>query len=178
MGYIILMILALIIIYLISKLVKKIVNVFREFFLFLQRYIKACCLIGLILISVYLIIDYFYIGISILLFLGIHLINNKQKIKRWIKEKSPIFTEEQVDSTLISILQKNIRNDNNVEEYKFNETKIPYGRVNAFLNYFDKSIDTDEVYYFSAIKSYDINELREYGTDLHSTMVLLKLLIA
>ena len=164
MGYIILMILALIIIYLISKLVKKIVNVFREFFLFLQRYIKACCLIGLILISVYLIIDYFYIGISILLFLGIHLINNKQKIKRWIKEKSPIFTEEQVDSTLISILQKNIRNDNNVEEYKFNETKIPYGRVNAFLNYFDKSIDTDEVYYFSAIKSYDINELREYGT--------------
>lgn len=102
--------------------------------------------------------------ISILLFLGICLINNKQKIKIWVKEKSPIFTEEHVDSTLINILQENIRNDNNIEEYKFNEIKIPYGRVNAFLNYFDKSIDTDEVYYFSSIKSYDINELREYGT--------------
>ena len=40
---------------------------------------------------------------------------------------------------------------------------MPYGRVNAFLNYFSKNIYGDEPYYFSVVPSKNIDELREYG---------------
>ena len=53
--------------------------------------------------------------------------------------------------------------DKNNEEYKFESTNMPLGRVNAFLNYFERDILNEEIYYFSAIPSTNENELREYG---------------
>lgn len=65
---------------------------------------------------------------------------------------------------LIPHIKENVNLDTNNDEYKFAVEELPYGRVNSFLNYFNKSIETDEVYYFSAKQSTNRNEVREYGT--------------
>lgn len=56
------------------------------------------------------------------------------------------------------------QHDDNLEDYKFDAYNLPYGRINAFLNYFGDSIYDNEIYYYSAVKSMDDNEIREYGT--------------
>lgn len=40
---------------------------------------------------------------------------------------------------------------------------MPYGQSNAFLNYFQRDLMNEEIYYFSAIPSENENEVREYG---------------
>ncbi len=53
------------------------------------------------------------------------------------------------------------RNDSNAEDHKFIKN-FPYGRVTAFLNYFDLD-ENEEIYYFSVKPSLNEDELREYG---------------
>lgn len=161
MLYAILAILALGVIFVV---VEKIATKFAPVFKVLWKIFKVWCIISIIFFAISMAFEFYYIVIPIVALLIYYMFSNKKKLKEWVEEKSPIFTEEQVDDLLIPIIDSNIAADNNVESYKFNNTKLPFGRVNAFLNYFEKSIYTDEVYYFSALRSCDSNELREYGT--------------
>lgn len=83
--------------------------------------------------------------------------------KKWIKEVAPAYDEAKFDNTMVAICNPVIESDQNVDEYKFVSGRLPYGRINSFLNYFGKSIYDDEVYYYSARPSCKRDELREYG---------------
>lgn len=141
-----------------------IISLFQKIWVLIKFIIKAILILGGIALAVY----FYYITIPILIIYFIYKILCKFKfnrsIKRWIKEKTPIMSEYQVDDILFS-LSSNIKYlDKNKSDYKFGKMNIPYGRINAFLNYFEKSIDTEEIYYYSAVCSSNNSELREYGT--------------
>ncbi|MGL4914456.1 MAG: hypothetical protein ACRC3Y_18705, partial [Romboutsia sp.] len=85
------------------------------------------------------------------------------KIRKWIKIKPPIITENYFDYVMNESIVSLKANDKNSCEYKFDSYNIPYGRANAFLANFKKSIAVEEVYYYSAIRSSKKLEIREYG---------------
>ncbi len=68
---------------------------------------------------------------------------------------------KELEENAQSIAQILSANDNNAEDHKFT-TDFPYGRVNAFLNYFGLD-GNEEIYYYSALPSLDEDEIREYG---------------
>lgn len=74
---------------------------------------------------------------------------------------SSIVTMKELEENAQSIAQILSANDNNAEDHKFT-TDFPYGRVNAFLNYFGLD-GNEEIYYYSVIPSLDEDEIREYG---------------
>ena len=93
----------------------------------------------------------------------------KEEIAAWKKtQPEPLSEAEIITSIYNSAESTDIIDSNEDEEYKFSQlgekNTIPYGRVNAFLNFFQQSIHDNLPLYFSAIKSKDRNELREYGT--------------
>lgn len=91
--------------------------------------------------------------------------------KYMLKERMKVWENTEIDEIEYNVLDREINEiveqlvpfDTNNEEHRFYRGNIPYGRVNAFLNYFDRDILSEEIYYFSAISSLDENELREYG---------------
>ncbi len=88
----------------------------------------------------------------------------RQKIKEWKSRPLEEISLDQLDDKLlkaVAILEENDRND---RDYIFDPYSLPYGRINAFLNYFDKTINDEEVFYYSAVKSLDEEEIREYGS--------------
>lgn len=87
-----------------------------------------------------------------------------QKINRvWLKNNETFYTTEQIDQIILPFIEYIYETDDNKLDYKFEINSIPYGRANAFLNYFGKTIDTDEPYYYSCIPSLIESEFREYG---------------
>lgn len=111
-----------------------------------------------------------FIVLSILFIMGIRKIHKevsrimiKKNNKKWINSYNGIYTAYEEDILLKPLLLDIFNADTNTLDYKFIDSKIPYGRVNAFLNYFGESIYTDEPYYFSCIPSKDESEFREYG---------------
>lgn len=96
----------------------------------------------------------------------------KDRIRAWKNEPSQPLWPGEVNNKIWSIICKSISEDRNKNnDYIFAirdiEHSIPYGRANAFLNIFGKSLDNDdfrEVFYFTVTPSKDRNELREYGT--------------
>ncbi|MGN1115558.1 MAG: hypothetical protein ACI4TH_03235 [Candidatus Ornithomonoglobus sp.] len=118
-------------------------------------------LIGLVIFSIH----FYYITIPILVIYCIYKIlqfcNKRRKAKRWYRKKLNPITDEEIDDMFIQKLST--LSDKNTNERIFNIYNLPYGRVNAFMNYFKKSVYDDEPYYYSAIPSRDDNELREYG---------------
>ena len=83
--------------------------------------------------------------------------------KAWLESNQAELTEYQVDEIFSPIVDQIYIRDSNEYQNKFTRKDIPYGRVNAFLNYFERSIYTEEPYYFSSVPSLDENEFREYG---------------
>ena len=91
--------------------------------------------------------------------------------KYMLKERMKVWENTEIDEIEYNVLDREINEiverlvpfDTNNEDHRFYRGNIPYGRVNAFLNYFDRDILSEEIYYFSAISSLDENELREYG---------------
>lgn len=87
----------------------------------------------------------------------------EKRVEEWEKRN--------VDPVEYRVLDKNIEkiaeligvNDKNKSDYKFYASNMPYGRANAFLNYFQRDLMNEEIYYFSAIPSENENEVREYG---------------
>lgn len=87
----------------------------------------------------------------------------RKKVIAWLEEEIPQINVYELEDKLKQISNKILQHDSNNTDYKFDIYRIPYGRVNAFLNYFGKNIDEEEVYYYSAIRSSKRDELREYG---------------
>lgn len=96
----------------------------------------------------------------------------KDRIRAWKNEPSQPLWPGEVNYKIWNITHEAIFEDRNKSnDYIFSirdsEHSIPYGRANAFLNIFGKSLDNDdfrEVFYFTVTPSKDRNELREYGT--------------
>lgn len=165
MILIILIIIIIIIINIIAALVKLIKLVFK----LIVQFLKFTFILSAIILAV---LGYkITIPILLLWFIGKQIINitHKKKIKRWIKEKPPIITDEDMDNILVDAVSPIKKYDKNDVNYKFDNYKIPYGRVNAFLNYFGKTIEEEEIYYFSPVKSLNDDEIREYGSLITKT---------
>lgn len=81
----------------------------------------------------------------------------------WIESHGASYTTDQVDRILAPFVQEVYDQDQNFPDYKFIGSNIPYGRANAFLNYFNRNIFTEEPYYYTCYPSKDENEFREYG---------------
>lgn len=88
----------------------------------------------------------------------------RQKINRtWLKEHNKCYAIQDIDTFFRNLMKSIYEIDKNTSEYKFNYKNLPYGRINAFLSYFNKNIDMVEPYYYSCKPSRDNNEMREYG---------------
>ncbi|MDR3154977.1 MAG: hypothetical protein LBW85_12115 [Deltaproteobacteria bacterium] len=93
----------------------------------------------------------------------------EEKYRAWKNLPSPRLTLFELDDKLSTLIDTNIQDNNTRDNYIFslnNEQKsIPYGRANAFLNYFGENTgDNNQIYYFSAIRSLIRSEIKEYGT--------------
>ena len=88
-----------------------------------------------------------------------------RRVAEW--ENKPVDEVEYriIDNQIEKAIGYIVTGDKNDEEYKFESENIPLGRVNAFLNYFERDVLNEEIYYFSAIPSKNENELREYGIE-------------
>jgi len=106
-----------------------------------------------------------YGAVRILSSIKSNLKNNRmiKENKEWLRNNQISYTVQQVDECLEPLIENIYNQDVNDWEYKFDRNNLPYGRVNAFLNYFDTNIYQDEPYYYSCIPSKDENEFREYG---------------
>lgn len=88
-------------------------------------------------------------------------IYNKHMVRLWLHQSCPHFTENQLSNLFRSYINQLTQEDKNAT--KFNCERMPLGRANAFLNYFNKTIDFEEPIYFSPLRSKIELELREYG---------------
>lgn len=131
------------------------------------KILKYVFAIGILLLALYLVVKFYFISIPLLIIYTIYRFIKKLKyrwgIESWIRERVDRVLETDIDGNLLPLISEVKLTDKNDDDYKFDLVNIPYGRANAFLNYFETGIDTDEVYYYSATKSKDKNELREYG---------------
>ncbi|WP_313127498.1 hypothetical protein [Proteiniclasticum ruminis] len=85
----------------------------------------------------------------------------KNQIKEWESQHAPRFSYSEIYKMFDGVPESIAKTDANTQIY-FGET-IPYGRANNFLNYFEKSIELEEVLYYSPKRSLEDEELREYG---------------
>lgn len=157
MQILIIIVLVLLAIGLISKIVEVLGNVFKFI-------IGAALIIGIIALA----INFYPLVLSII---GLVIIYNwyernktKRMVKSWYNQAPSRFTLQAIDNIIVRLVENISDHDNNNENYKFDVYNLPYGRINAFLNYFGKSIYDDEIFYYSAIQSMNPNEIREYGT--------------
>lgn len=90
-----------------------------------------------------------------------HMLN--VRLKAWEETDVQPVEYMVLDQEIARFCNQLIMQDKNKPDYKFDSSTIPYGRVNAFLNYFGRDSMNEEIYYFSAIPSMDENEIREYG---------------
>lgn len=131
------------------------------------KILKYVFAIAILLLGLYLAVKFYYISIPLLIIYVIYCfikyLKYRWSIRSWIRERVDHVLDTEIDSNILPLISGVKLTDENEDDYKFDLVNIPYGRANAFLNYFETSIDTDEVYYYSAIKSKDKNELREYG---------------
>ena len=152
-------------IYLIVKILKFFVDIIK---FILGGGVIIC--VALIFIS--LIKHFYYIIIPVLLaiiaisiiYYVICYIKSRLSIRRWVREKVDVISLSKIDDILYPEVQAITMSDTNRQDYKYTIEQLPYGRVNAFLNYFNKSFDSEEIYYYSAVRSKIQNEIREYGT--------------
>lgn len=149
------------------------------------QFIRVILALALIALAIYLYVS--FIGITLPITIGIIAIyvllmiyyfikqkldkekqkklSEKNKIvnQQFLKNNKTIYSDEEIDLKLSSFIQEIKENDTNKKDYIFDQENMPYGRVNAFLNYFNKSIYEEDPYYFSVIPSKNLNEMREYG---------------
>lgn len=137
-------------------------------FSFIFRLIKYAVVIGAVAVVIYLAVKFYYISVPIivlcLLVAAFMYIKEKLSIIKWIRKKTEPVLEIEIDDVFSQSINQLKEVDENEESYRFDKLVLPYGRANAFLNYFDKTIYTDEVYYFSIKKNAYKAELREFGT--------------
>lgn len=113
---------------------------------------------------IFTVIKFALSGFVILMALGyiITLVEKKQ-IKKWLNQDVSIMSRWQVEDMICPYSNVFYDSDGN-SGAKFVRESLPYGRVNAFLNYFGLNSDMEEPIYYSAQRSKTDIELREYGT--------------
>lgn len=87
----------------------------------------------------------------------------EKRVEEWEKRNVTPVEYRVLDKNIEKIAELIGVNDKNKSDYKFYASNMPYGRANAFLNYFQRDLMNEEIYYFSAIPSENENEVREYG---------------
>lgn len=87
----------------------------------------------------------------------------EKRVEEWERRKIKSIEYRVLDKNIEKIAELIECNDKNKSDYKFNSSNMPYGRANAFLNYFQRDLINEDIYYFSSIPSENENEVREYG---------------
>ena len=87
----------------------------------------------------------------------------KKRVEEWEKKNIEPIKYKELDKNIEKIAKLIAFNDKNKSDYKFSSSNMPYGRVNAFMNYFQRDLINEDIYYFSAVPSENENEIREYG---------------
>lgn len=86
------------------------------------------------------------------------------QLEEWLQEDAPNFSLTEIQKMLKGPARVFYEEDTN--PVKFHEENIPYGRANAFLHHFEKSIELEDVLFYAPKRSLEEIELREYGTML------------
>ncbi len=81
--------------------------------------------------------------------------------RKWTQKEVKSVMENNIEEKLISMAAELSKTDSN--KNNFTETSMPYGRVAAFISYFQKNLDEEEPVFFSVQMSPSEDELREYG---------------
>ncbi|NLB61510.1 MAG: hypothetical protein GX802_03660, partial [Clostridiales bacterium] len=92
-------------------------------------------------------------------------IKKRKAIKAWMstgRGLEPCGFDD-VDSSVALLVSGVSPFDETNSDYKFDSKNIPYGRVNAFLNFHESTINEDEAFYFSVAKSKSYETMREFG---------------
>ena len=87
----------------------------------------------------------------------------EKRVEEWEQRNIEPIEYKELDKNIEKVAELIAFNDKNKSDYKFTSSNMPYGRVNAFMNYFQRDLINEDIYYFSAIPSENENEVREYG---------------
>lgn len=85
---------------------------------------------------------------------------DKRNNKRWLEVHKGNMSEAKRDSYLYEITGRIF---GKYKESVYIQETIPWGRANAFLNYFESDINKEDVYFFQPIRSAKFDDLRENG---------------
>lgn len=159
-------------VYLVYRLIKLMFAKLKEKGITIAKIIKTLVLFALFIAQIYLCIEFPKIGFSLfgIEIVGILIkgISNKKSTNRKIKRLDPVTSEE--ICKIIHATIDGIR-EINTPERRYYSDNMPWGRVNAFLNYFNRNANDEEVLYFRVISSDLWHEIREYGVVITDSAV-------
>ena len=160
MPYIILLAIVIFLIFYLKRTVpKNYVKVKKWIYKYQKQVIGVLLVIGLIWFRTYTIV---LIACCLIYYFYCKFMREK-RVGEWEKRNIESIEYRVLDKNIEKVAELIAFNDKNKSEYKFNASNIPYGRANAFLNYFQRDLINEDIYYFSAIPSENENEVREYG---------------
>ena len=160
MLYIILLAIVIFLIFYLKRTVpKNYVKVKKWIYKYQKQVIGVLLVIGLIWFRTYTIV---LIACCLIYYFYCKFMREK-RVGEWEKRNIEPIEYRVLDKNIEKVAELIAFNDKNKSEYKFNASNMPYGRANAFLNYFQRDLINEDIYYFSAIPSENENEVREYG---------------
>lgn len=160
MIYLVLFIIAII---LLGYLKKEMTKSAQEFKVWFQEHKKHILVILVIIGGIYYTELFLMVLGSWLIYTSYSYLARNARVSSWESKDIEEVEYSVVDEQIGDIARYIVSDDKNDSEYKFESENMPIGRVNAFLNYFERDVLNEEIYYFSAVPSQNENELREYG---------------
>lgn len=157
MLYIILLAIVIFLIFYLKRTVpKNYVKVKKWIYKYQKQVIGVLLVIGLIWFRTYTIV---LIACCLIYYFYCKFMREK-RVGEWEKRNIEPIEYRVLDKNIEKVAELIAFNDKNKSEYKFNASNMPYGRANAFLNYFQRDLINEDIYYFSAIPSENENEVR------------------
>lgn len=160
MGYLVILVIAFVLVIYLKKEASKCIEIIKNWVSQYRIYVLiALGVIGFLFFTDITIIAIIACGIY-------YLYSNymcKKRVAEWENKETKEIEYRILGTRIEKIVGLMALDDKNNGEYKFDSSNIPYGRANAFLNYFNRDLMNEEIYYFSAKPSMNENELREYG---------------
>lgn len=140
--------------------------------LLVEVIIPILCIVGIVALCIYVpVVIPFLIGIAVLGAIGAFLyyvvypailrVQDRHENRKWLKNNTGKYKYSSKETE--KMLYTNAVNNFNTVENGYMGENIPWGRVNAFLSYFEKNIETDNVLFYFPIQSKKFDKLREYG---------------
>ena len=160
MPYIILLAIVIFLIFYLKRTVpKNYVKVKKWIYKYQKQVIGVLLVIGLIWFRTYTIV----LIVCCLIYYFYCKFMREKRVEEWEKKNIEPIKYKELDKNIEKIAKLIAFNDKNKSDYKFSSSNMPYGRVNAFMNYFQRDLINEDIYYFSAVPSENENEIREYG---------------